>query len=102
MWPGVWSFWIAVERSPATSERCVTVPDVNGHLSHRAGVWSLRSCGFCHELRHTDEVVGGKREGKRHADPIEPAEPGLPNTADGLQPAEDLLDPFAFFLAERA
>jgi hypothetical protein len=31
-----------------------------------------------------DEVVGGKREGKRHANPVEAAEFGLPQAADGL------------------
>jgi hypothetical protein len=31
-----------------------------GIFSHKAADWSLRSCGFCHELRHVDQVVGGK------------------------------------------
>src|SRR5512147_2500540 len=69
--------------------------------SPRAAAWSLRSCGFCDELRQADEVVGGKGEGEGHARPIEPAEPGLAQAADGLQPAEDLLDPFTLSLAHR-
>jgi len=45
------------------------------------------------------EVVDGGGKGHHPADAGEPSEACLPTPAHGLEPAKDLLDPFAFALA---
>src|SRR5512132_1841498 len=87
------SVWLAGGRALA-ERHCWLV--VGGGLAS-AG----RSCVCPRQFRHADQVVGGKGEGEGHADPSEPAEFGLPQAADRLQPAKDLLDALALFLAER-
>jgi hypothetical protein len=55
---------------------------------------------YWYQLAHSDEVVGGGREGKDPADPVGAAMPGLAQAADGFQPPKDLFDPFALGLAD--
>ena len=52
-----------------------------------------------HQIAHPDQVVGRQREGEHPADPSQTAVTSLAQAAHGLEPTEDLLDPFALLLA---
>src|SRR5438552_6610251 len=53
------------------------------------------------EVPNADQVVRREPEEKHPADPRAPAMTRLTQQRDGLEPAEDLLDPFARTLAQR-
>src|ERR1043166_6512643 len=55
---------------------------------------------FRHQLRHPQQVVSGPDEVGPEAGPFDAAVPRLPQAADRLAPAEDLLDLLATPLAE--
>ena len=78
----------------ASSSRVRRINDRSGSRPCRS-----MSCRLRQELGDADQVVGGERQGERHADALESAEFGLPAAADRLQPAENLLDPLALVLA---
>src|SRR4030095_5786287 len=66
----------------------------------RAAALTSRSCRSRQQGAQSDPVVG--RRGERH-DPIHPfaaAVPQLAQAADGLHPAEDLLDQLPFALTD--
>ena len=73
-----------------------TVPRVWQILDHRT-----RSSRRGDKFRDADEVVGG--DGEREHPPTSggAAVAGLAQAADRLDPAEDLLDPLAYPLADR-
>jgi hypothetical protein len=52
------------------------------------------------ELAHPHQVVGGRREGKHPTDPVGAPMPGLAQSGDGLEPAEDLFHSFALGLTD--
>src|SRR5271166_3544799 len=53
------------------------------------------------QIAYPDQIIGGQREGEHPADPSQTTVASLAQAADSLDPAEDLLDPFAFLLANR-
>ena len=56
------------------------------------------SCGGLHEIAHPHQVEDRRGKGKEPADPPHPTACDLPQQPHGLQPAEDLFDPFALLL----
>src|SRR5512138_1836986 len=65
------------------------------------GAGARRSCGGSEKIAHPNQVVGGCPQ---HEDPVDQREAAvveLPELPDGLQPAEDLLDPLPAALAHR-
>src|SRR4029077_13930073 len=78
----------------------ISVP-ISGGLGRGCPVREFRSRGPREEGPQANQVVRGRRE--RH-DPIDACAatmPQLPQPADGLHPAKDLLDQFAALLADR-
>ena len=57
--------------------------------------------GWCQQCSQADQVVGRRGEGHDPIDELAAAVPQLAQPADGLHPAEDLLDQFPFPLADR-
>src|SRR5271166_5059239 len=53
------------------------------------------------QIAYPDQVVGRQREGEHPADPSQTTVASLAQAANGLDPAEDLLNPFAFLLANQ-
>src|SRR3972149_587152 len=53
-----------------------------------------------HKFRHSQKVVGGAGKPSRQLSPVSAFEPGLPEPAGGLHPAEDLLNPLTDTLAD--
>ena len=58
------------------------------------------SNGDWQEGAHPHQVVDSRREGKHPTDPIGTPMPGLAQSGDGLEPAEDLFHPFALDLTD--
>ena len=56
------------------------------------------SCGSGQQVAHSHQVVDRQGEGEHPLDSSHSAVTGLAQTGDGLEPAEDLLDPFALVL----
>ena len=57
-----------------------------------------RSCQ--RQIAHPDQIVGRQREGEHPSDPSDSAVARLAQASDGLEPAEDFFDAFAFLLAD--
>ena len=53
------------------------------------------------QIAYPDQIVGGQREGEHPADPSQTTVASLAQAADRLDPAEDLLNPFAFLLTDQ-
>ena len=68
-------------------------------LGRRLG-WDRSSGGGGLQTRHAYEVVGGHRGEEVCRNPANPSESGLRLPGRGLHPAEDLLDPLSFALAD--
>src|ERR1700687_880870 len=58
-----------------------------------------RSCE--RQITHSDQVVGGSREGKHPTDPGHAAMASFAQCGDGFEPAEDFFDSFALALTNR-
>src|SRR5271168_2967177 len=71
-----------------------------GRGVERRQVLVFASGGDWQEVAHPHQVVGGGREGKHPTDPVGTTMPGLAQTADGLDPTEDLFHPFALDLTD--
>src|SRR4051794_30554898 len=56
--------------------------------------------GLASNVRSTDQVVGGRGEGHDPIDQFAATVPQLAQPADGLHPAEDLLNQFPFALTD--
>ncbi len=84
-------------------------PSVMRVASHRGGpLWAtVRAAGPSRLMRRPPRDCAcapgcnGRREGEHPADPPQPTESELPQQPHGLQPAEDLFDPFALLLTDR-
>src|SRR5438552_11869806 len=71
-------------------------------MSSRGGsvAWS-RSHGPPEQCPQANQVVGGRGKGDVPIDEVAAAMPQLPQPADGLHPAEDLLDQLTSLLTDR-
>src|SRR5215469_2116012 len=58
------------------------------------------SCGSGQQSAHSHEVVDRQGEGKHPLDSSHSAVTRLAQTGDGLEPTEDLFDPFALLLTD--
>ena len=58
------------------------------------------SCGSGQQVAHSHQVVDRQGEGEHPLDSSHSAVTGLAQTGDGLEPAEDLFDPFALLLTD--
>src|SRR5271165_2583825 len=59
------------------------------------------SCGCGQQVAHSHQIVSGQRKGEHPAHSRQAAMASLAQPTHGLEPAEDLLHPFAFLLTNR-
>ena len=64
------------------------------------GLWSLWAQLSNRQIAHPHQVVGGQSEGKHPTHSVHSAMASLAQPANRLEPAENLLDPFALALAD--
>ena len=64
-------------------------------------LWNFGSCGCRAEFGDSEQVVGGSYEIGMQLGTVEAPITSTAQAADGLHPAEDLLDPLAYRLTHR-
>src|SRR5437016_12705214 len=83
---------------PAGDPRGVRLPLLVADL-RSSGPVRYPSCRWGREVSNPNEVVDGQGKGKHPVHAAGPPVTGLPHQADGLEPAEDLLDALSPTLA---